>query len=109
MKKNFPRILENITTPAIKRSFQTGVVAKVSGTTITVGFASNFHLDKVNNVQGHDVVERAFKKVFGQVVKLECELSKVNIAPAYKEKKEEDSKASKIVEEAIEEVDWESI
>ena len=109
VKKNFPRILENITTPAIKRSFQTGVVAKVSGTTITVGFASNFHLDKVNNVQGHDVVERAFKKVFGQVVKLECELSKVNIAPAYKEKKEEDSKASKIVEEAIEEVDWESI
>ena len=110
VKKNFARILENVTTPSIKRSFQTGSVTKVEGSTITVGFASNFHLDKVNNVQGHDVIERAFKKVFGKNIKLDCELLKVNIKPTFEEpENEEDKAAAKAVEEAVEEVGWDKI
>jgi len=99
VKRNFPRILENIDNPAIKRSFQTGVVTKVTDSEITVSFATNFHLEKINNVQGHDVIERAFKKVFAKNVKLNCELGKVNIG--HKEKVED------AVDKAVADLGWE--
>lgn len=99
VKRNFPRILENIDNPAIKRSFQTGVVTKVTDTEMMVSFATNFHLEKINNVQGHDVIERAFRKVFGKSVKLNCELGKVSIR--YKEKVED------AIDKAVADLGWE--
>lgn len=98
VKKNFPRILENIVTPAIKRSFQTGMATKVEGNEITVSFSTNFHLEKVNNVQGHDVIERAFRKVFSQTVKLKFELGKVSLGVA---------KSDEAVDKAVEALGWE--
>lgn len=110
VKKNFPRIIENVTTPSVKRSFQTGSIMKVESGAITIGFSSNFHLEKVNNVQGHDVIERAFKKVFGKNIKLECELAKVNIEPSFHPSdNREDQKAAQVTEDAITEVGWDEI
>ncbi|MFA6528207.1 MAG: DNA polymerase III subunit gamma/tau [Candidatus Gracilibacteria bacterium] len=102
VKRNFPRILENIATPAIKRSFQTGTTTKVEGNDVTVSFATNFHLEKVNNVQGHDVIERAFRKVFSQTVKLKFELGKVNIQGSLGV-----SKSDEAVDKAVEALGWE--
>ena len=110
VKKDFPRIIENVTTPSVKRSFQTGSIMKVENGVITIGFSTNFHLEKVNNVQGHDVIERAFKKVFGKNIKLECELAKVNIEPSFNPSdSHEDPRTAKVVEAAITEVGWDEI
>jgi len=102
VKRNFPRILENIATPSVKRSFQTGNAIKVEGYEVTIAFATNFHLEKVNNVQGHDVIERAFKKVFSQTVKLKFELGKVNLPSSLGA-----SKATEEVNKAVEALGWE--
>ncbi len=110
VKKNFPRILENVTNPAIKMSFKTGTITKVDGKTITVGFSSNFHLDKVNNVQGHDVIERALKTVFGQTVKLNCELAKVSITPSFSAPATpQEERATEAAEQAVKDVGWDEI
>lgn len=105
VKKNFPRVLENITTPSIKRSFQTATITKAEGNQATVTFSTNFHLEKVDNVQGHDVVERAFKKVFGKTIKMNCELSKVNIKPMMKQ--ETDPETADAVDKAVADLGWE--
>lgn len=104
VKRNFPRVLENITTPAVKRSFQTATITKVEGNEVTATFATNFHLEKVDNVQGHDVVERAFKQVFGKTIKFICEFSKVNMKPAFEKSSPE---TDEVVEKAVADLGWE--
>ncbi|MBU1019048.1 MAG: DNA polymerase III subunit gamma/tau [Patescibacteria group bacterium] len=104
VKRNFPRVLENINTPAIKRSFQTATITKVDGNQVTTTFSTNFHLEKVNNVQGHDVVERAFKQVFGKTVKLNFEFSKVNIKPAFEKSPQP---VNEDLEKAVADLGWE--
>lgn len=107
IKKNFPRILEHIKIPSVKRSFMTGTISKVEGQEIVINFKTRFHLEKVEGLRNKDEVEKAFTEVFGKPVKITCELTKVDFEPVVAEevfepKPEEEKPNPNLTKKALE-------
>ena len=85
VKENWPRVLENIPTPAIKRSLAEGNLSNIDGNKVQISFGSNFHLEQLNNVQSKEEIFAAFEKVFQVNIELDFTLKKVDLKPDFGE------------------------
>lgn len=74
------RLLENIESPIVKRSFQQCKPLKVEGLIVTIGFSNNFHLDKMMETPNRSAIEGAFEAVFNKHIKIAGEINKVAVA-----------------------------
>ena len=77
IKINFQRILEQINTPSVRQSFNTGIITQIQENAIHIEFQSKFHLEKVNTTINKALIENAFEKIFNQKIRLECRQSKM--------------------------------
>lgn len=70
VKSKWPRILEHLKSPPAKRAFQGSRLHEVSDGTITLGFATNFHMEKMMEVALRIELEGALSTVLGQDMKV---------------------------------------
>jgi DNA polymerase III gamma/tau subunit len=70
VKSKWPRILEHLKSPPAKRAFQGSRLHEVSDGTITLGFATNFHMEKMMEVALRIELEGALSAVLGQDMKV---------------------------------------
>ncbi len=70
------QILEETSPASVRMSLKNGELQEVSGTTVTVGFTSTFHRDKVASTEASRMVEQVMQKIFKRSLKLECVLEK---------------------------------
>lgn len=80
MAKNWPRVLEHISPPSLKRSLGEAKIieentAPPSGADkIKLVFNAKFHFDKVNLIESRAKIEKAIEQVFGKKMTVSCEL-----------------------------------
>jgi len=72
----WPRILEHIKTPVVKRSFQESTLSGVEGHDVTLAFSTKFHLEKMMETANRVELENAFVEVIKAHVKIKGELKK---------------------------------
>ncbi len=70
IQKQWPRILEHLKTPLIKRTFQESKLDRIEGQTVILAFASKFHVEKLMEVAYRTEVEAAFDAIFKVPVKI---------------------------------------
>lgn len=68
----WPRVLEQIKTPSIRRSLQECRVVEVKNNTAVLQFTSAFHREKIDNPQQRHHLALAMHAVFGIPVNIEC-------------------------------------
>lgn len=66
IRQHWPRVLEKLSPPSLRRSLATGSITSLQNLIITIGFSARFHLEKVNLIENKAKVEDAFSKVFGK-------------------------------------------
>lgn len=91
--KEWPRLLDHIKTPVVKRSFQQGLLSKVEGNAVTVSFSTKFQMDKTMEQANRTELEKAFADVFQVDVKIIGELK-----PFAKEATIDDDVAHKVAD-----------
>ncbi|MBI2463748.1 DNA polymerase III subunit gamma/tau [Candidatus Peregrinibacteria bacterium] len=64
IRKLWPRVLDHIVTPAFRRSLEQGEVLSISDHSISLGFSSEFHLEKVQKAQAQRELENSLFEVF---------------------------------------------
>ncbi|MDO8468795.1 MAG: DNA polymerase III subunit gamma/tau [Candidatus Peribacter sp.] len=79
------RILEGTAPASVRMSLKNGELQNVAGTTVTVGFTSAFHRDKVAATEASRTIEQTMQKIFKRSLKLECVLEKDQDKPDTKE------------------------
>ncbi len=77
IKAKWPRILERLKNPVVKRSFRESTLNGVEGNTVTLVFSTKFHLDKMMETANRVELENAFIEVLGTHVKIKGELKKM--------------------------------
>lgn len=80
VKKQWPRIMEHIKSPIARRSLQQGVPLEVDGKALLLAFSSQFHLDKMMEIDLRTDVEHAIQEVLGAPLKIKGEVRKVQVA-----------------------------
>jgi hypothetical protein len=94
VKAKWPRILEKIKTPLVKRSFSEASLGGVDGHTIRLTFGAKFHYDKMMETANRVELEEACSRIFGLSIKITGEISK----PASGIGSEEQELAEKVAE-----------
>lgn len=79
VKDHWPRITERINIPACKRSLMDAEVSNVEGIEVTMEFTSNFHRNKVMEHDNRVEIEKIFKELFGQEVKLASKVKDIKL------------------------------
>lgn len=79
------QILEGTVPASVRMSLKNGELQAVEGTTVTVGFTSAFHRDKVASTDASRMIEQVMQKIFKRSLKLECVLEKDQDKPDAKE------------------------
>lgn len=74
LAKAWPRVLERISPPSLKRSLATAKISEAADGNIKLIFNSNFHIGKVNLVESKAQIEKVIEQISGKKVKLTCEL-----------------------------------
>ena len=74
----WPRILEHIKTPVVKRSFQESSLSGVEGHDVTLAFSTKFHLEKMMETANRVELENAFAEVLEAHVKIKGEIKKLS-------------------------------
>jgi DNA polymerase III subunit gamma/tau len=97
IKAVWPRILERIHNPTVKRSFRESALGDVHGSDVTLAFSTKFHLDKTMETTNRVELEDAFAQVLNAHVKIKGELKKVT-ASINKEEEALAEKAAAIFE-----------
>jgi len=77
IKAKWPRILERLHNPVVKRSFRESALGGVQGTDVTLAFSTKFHLEKTMETANRVDLENAFTEVFNANVKIKGELKQV--------------------------------
>lgn len=75
IKKYWPRVLEHVVPPSLRRSFQEGGIGSFDSGRLTIEYSTRFHLDKVKSVENTAKIETAFEKVFGRKITIACALA----------------------------------
>ncbi len=96
LKKKWIETIKNCKIPAAKNALMAGHPLKSEGCDITIGFASNFYMDKIKEAANRADVEEAFFKVLGVRIKVISELS----APP--QKSESDAAANALADNVLE-------
>lgn len=73
----WPRVVEKIKLPPLKRSLITSVVTAITDDTVTITFSTKFHLDRVNAFENKAKIEEAFSQTFGKKPKVIFNLEKI--------------------------------
>lgn len=116
LSKHWPRILENLQPPSLRRSVSDATVAEnqASNTTeasaVTLTFSSRFHIEKVNTAEHRSKIEAIVEKLFNRKVKVVCVLdtaapAKVTeVAPEKPKKRQVEAKKpdANVAEQAME-------
>jgi DNA polymerase-3 subunit gamma/tau len=97
IKTNWPRILEHLRNPAVKRSFREAELGEVQGCAVTLNFSTKFHLEKTMEHANRLDLEKAFADVFNTDVRIKGALKPVT-ASINKEEEELAKKAAEIFE-----------
>ncbi|MFH0851298.1 MAG: DNA polymerase III subunit gamma/tau [Candidatus Peregrinibacteria bacterium] len=79
------QILEGTVPASVRMSLKNGELQNVAETTVTVGFTSSFHRDKVAATEASRTIEQVMHKIFRRSLKLECVLEKDQDKPDAKE------------------------
>lgn len=75
LAKAWPRVLERISPPSVRRSLTAVKVSKIDETNVTLIFNSQFHMGKVNSIENRAKIEKAIEQVCGKIIKISCELN----------------------------------
>ncbi|MDD5103167.1 MAG: DNA polymerase III subunit gamma/tau [Candidatus Peribacteraceae bacterium] len=79
------QILEGTVPASVRMSLKNGELQRVEGATVTVGFTSAFHRDKVAATEASRTIEQVMHKIFRRSLRLECVLEKDQNKPDAKE------------------------
>jgi DNA polymerase III subunit gamma/tau len=90
----WPRILERIKLPMVKRSFQESTLEGVEGSDVILSFSTKFHMEKVMETTNRVDLENAFFEATGAHIKIKGELKKLSTEI----NKEEEEMAEKVAE-----------
>lgn len=74
IKNQLSKIYENISTPSVRSSFQTGQVKDLKGKYVSFIFTTHFHLKNIQTPAALAEIESAVQKVLGSDVKILFEL-----------------------------------
>ena len=74
VEESWKDIIKEVPTASTRMSLKGASVESIEGNSVTLGFSSKFHLEKVQDVAARREVEDALHKHFQQVVKVECVL-----------------------------------
>ena len=72
MKSKWPRIVEHLKSPAVKRTFQESRLHEVKDGTVTLAFATNFHLEKMMETGHRLELEQTLAALFGQPLQIKA-------------------------------------
>jgi len=97
IKAKWPRILERLQNPTVKRSFRESALSGVHGCDVTLAFSNKFHLDKTMETVNRVDLENAFAEVLNAHVKIKGELKSLT-STINKEELELAEKAAAIFE-----------
>lgn len=78
---NWPRLLEELKPPSLRRSMAEARLTDLSDDGVTLSFSSKFHMEKVNMSENRAKLEAVFAKLFGRKPKIKL----VHEAPALAE------------------------
>lgn len=70
VKRHWPRVIEKVSSPSVRRSLVTGMVTAIKDHEITIGFSARFHMEKANILENKVKTEDAFLKIFGKKPKI---------------------------------------
>lgn len=73
IRKLWPRILDHISTPAFRRSLEQGQLLSMSNHRISLGFSSQFHLEKAQKSYAQKELEDAIFEVFATRISVSYE------------------------------------
>lgn len=110
VNKHWPRVLEHVQPPSLRRSLADAHVTEPSDGNLTLTFHARFHMEKVNLAENRTKIEKALHHLFGKTFKITCAFEKPAqdpaAAPVAQERKtppEKTKKSSKdIIETAME-------
>ena len=81
IKDQWPRVIERIKTPALKRSLKTASPLKVEGFEVHLEFESNFHKEKTMENENRIELEKIIGDFFGVKVKIISSVGSFDIKP----------------------------
>lgn len=84
ISRHWPRVLEHIQPPSLRRSLNDSRVTESETGDIKLTFNSRFHMEKVNIIENRTKVEKAIEHIFGKRAKVSCELKLISAKPAAK-------------------------
>jgi DNA polymerase-3 subunit gamma/tau len=79
VQKHWPRVLEHIQPPSLRRSIAESKVSETAEGDIKLVFGARFHMEKLNLIENKAKVEKAIEHVFGKSQKVVYELDTVAI------------------------------
>lgn len=94
VRKAWPKVIQQLKVPVVKRLFQETVLGNVSGNAITLWCATKFNMDKIMETANRVALENAFSEAMSVEVKILCELKR----PSSEMNKENDELAGKVAE-----------
>ncbi|MBI2638182.1 DNA polymerase III subunit gamma/tau [Candidatus Peregrinibacteria bacterium] len=106
--KHWPRVLEHIQPPSLRRSLADAHVSEPSEGNIALKFNSRFHMEKVNLAENRVKIEKALEHLFGKKWKITCTFegqAKESSLPVQERKTapaKEKKPAADIIEKAME-------
>lgn len=84
--KNWPRVLEHVQPPSLRRSLATATsISETKEGGLKLVFGSKFHMEKVNLSENKAKIEKAIEQVSGKKMRVECELNLGISEPVRKE------------------------
>ena len=97
IKNKFPQVINGVKNPIVKRSLQQSIPFSLNGTVLTLGFPSNFYMDKVMETANRVQIEHAFLDVLGMSLKVVGEVKQrekvVEQEPAVQQESESELEA----------------
>ncbi|MBU1445749.1 DNA polymerase III subunit gamma/tau [Patescibacteria group bacterium] len=82
VKENWARVIELIKTPFVRLSLKEGKPISLENGILKIGFASNFHKEKVEATEAKFEIENAFNEIFEGPIHLEFEVNQVALEPS---------------------------
>lgn len=102
----WPRVLEHMQPPSLRRSLTDGKIIESTDSTLTLKFCSRFHMEKVNIAVNKVKIEKAILHLTGKNLKVMCELDVARIETdsvnAPRETKKSKNSSEDLAKKAIE-------
>ncbi len=74
VKTHWPQVFERVHSPIVKKSILGVQLLKTVGNTLTLGFDSSFHMEKVMTANNRNELEKTLSELLGMLVKINGEV-----------------------------------